>query len=136
MNITNLPWVQADSLPWREIEDSYVTEINLSVYSLEAVMKTCYLFLDQCYLFIEPNGEDKVKVYFSSQNSDEDLALIIGEFSNRLLWQETRQRVSDETRAVRELIVDQAFAEAGILNNGVNDPAEADYNSDPLGIAK
>ena len=133
MKETNLPWVKESILPWKKLTDSYVVIVDPSAYSVETVMKTCYLFLDQCYLFVEPEGEDKIKVYFTPLNSADNMLELIGEFSNRLIWQETRSRVAAETQAIKELIVAQAFSEANIISGTAT---AADYNLDPTGIAK
>jgi His-Xaa-Ser system protein HxsD len=72
-------------------------------------------------------------VYFSPSNENTDLRKIIGEFSNRLIWQEVRQKIADETKTIREIIVAQALTEGNVLNHS---GIEADYNNDPNGIAQ
>lgn len=133
-NLT-LPWAQEAALPWSLSGGTYQISINADLYSREAVLKTCYLFLDQCYLFVTIDHEksSEIKIYFSQSNDTTDLKKLMGEFSNRLMWQEVRQRVGAETQVVREIIVAQAFAEGGILDHS---SVEADYNVDPLGIAQ
>jgi His-Xaa-Ser system protein HxsD len=135
MNKTNLPWVKNADLSWSRSGETFALSIDTTVYSLDAVLKTCYLFLDECYLFVEPNMEDssQITVYFSPSNQINKLEEVIGEFSNRLLWQEVRQKVAAETQVIREVIVAQALAEGNILDQTIT---EADYNADPLRIAE
>ena len=135
MNRAKLPWIEEAKLPWHKSDNTYSLTIDLSVYTLDAVLKTCYLFLDQCYLFVEQIEEknSQIKVYLAPLSEVDDLKELIGEFSNRLLWQEVRQKVAAETQVVRELIVAQALTEANMLDQ---DQIEADYNVDPLGIGK
>lgn len=128
-----LPWMKKATLPWQKVGVSYKTEIDLSIFSTETVFKTCYLFLDQCYLFVTPTLDGKVEIYFSPLEQSDDMRSVVGEFSNRLLWQETRSKVSDETKVIRELIVAQALAE---IHPSENHTTEADYNADPLKISE
>ena len=58
---------------------------------------------------------------------------LAGEFSNELVNQKVRLDVAAETKAIRELIVAQAFAEADLLGGG---DSEADYVTDPRGISR
>ncbi len=135
MENLNLPWAKEVELPWVETGGTYCISVDTSLYSPQAILKTCYLFLDQCYLFVDAENSEtsEVKVYFSSSDENTDLRKIIGEFSNRLIWQEVRQKVWAETQTVREIIVAQALTEGNILDrSGI----EADYNADPLGIAR
>lgn len=136
MNKINFPWAEKTQLSWSESENSYLVTIDASIYSLNAVLKTCYLFLDQCYLFVERSSveaADKIKIYFSALEESENLDQVIGEFSNRLVWQEVRQKVAEETQSIREMIVAQAFTEGNLLELPLT---EADYNNDPLGIGE
>lgn len=128
-------WVKQTSLPWSKTNDTYCVTIDTALYSPEAVLKTCYLFLDQCYLFVNARDSDlsEINVYFSQSDKSNDLIKIIGEFSNRLIWQEVHQKVANETQTIREIIVAQALTEGNILDHS---GSEADYNSDPLDIAQ
>lgn len=138
MREMNFPWVKKGDLAWSASSSSgtYFLTVDVSVYSLDAVLKTCYLFLDQCYLFVEPasTDENQINVYFSPLNESDELEKLIGEFSNRLLWQEVRRKVADETQGIRELIVAQALAEGNMLEE--QSSTGADYHTDPLKIAQ
>lgn len=114
--------------------DSLVVCVNLSVYPLDALFRVCYWFTDRCYLFLTVDeANSAVTVHFSKKSPDADLGVIAGEFSNELINQRVRRDVAEETRAIRELIVAQAFAEADLLDRS---ESEADYRLDPKGIAK
>jgi His-Xaa-Ser system protein HxsD len=109
--------------------------LSLAVYTVEAVLKTAYLFLDQCYLFVDipdPGDPETLTVYFSPSGAASDLERLAGEFGNRLIWQQVREKVAEETRPIREAIVTMAFVEAG-TTPGLDD-VDGDYNTDPLGI--
>src|SRR4051812_10877511 len=118
MNKIKIPWVKVTTLDWNDSADAYLLTADLSIYSLDAVLKTCYLFLDRCYIFVEPDESEpnQVRIYLTPQSPLDDLEQVLGEFSNRLIWQAVRQKVAEETQPIREMIVRQAFTEAGLTD--------------------
>jgi len=108
--------------------------VDTDLYSVDALFRVCYVFTDRCYLFLQPQtGSSVVDVRFTSKGSDCDMATLAGDFANELINQRVRRDIASETKAVRELIVAQAFAEADLLDR---DFSEASYISDPKGIAQ
>jgi His-Xaa-Ser system protein HxsD len=100
-------------LPWVERGDECLTvDVSTALYPREALMRACYVFTDRCYLFLQPEGSNCVRVRFRKRRQSTDLVRIVGEFSNELLNQALRHSIAAETRTIRELIVTQAFAEA------------------------
>jgi His-Xaa-Ser system protein HxsD len=124
-------------LPWLKKEvsgESISLRVDLRVYPLQALFATCYVFTDRCYLHLVPEEDMSVIVVQLARKLAEcDLAAIAGEFSNELINQRVRNDVAAATKAVRDLIVAQAFAEADLLEGSC---VNADYNDDPKGIAK
>lgn len=121
---------------WIEMTEGerLIIGVDLSLYTLEALFRVCYIFTDRCYLFLAHEEPSKiVKVHFARKDDSSDLERIAGEFSNELINQRVRQDIAAETRTIRELIVAQAFAEGNLLDQ--ND-SEADYDNDPRGITK
>ena len=122
-----LSWVQDVA------DDSLVVAVNSDLYSREALFRVCYLFTDRCYLFlVQEENSPVVQVRFTRKGHDTDLNEIAGEFSNELINQKVRMDVAAETKAIRELIVAQAFAEADLFDGS---DSEASYLDDPRGIA-
>lgn len=122
-----LSWVQAVA------DDSLVVAVNSDLYSREALFRVCYLFTDRCYLFlVQDENSPVIQVRFTRQRPDTDLNEMAGEFSNELINQKVRLDIAAETKAIRELIVAQAFAEADLLGGG---DSEAGYLDDPRGVA-
>jgi His-Xaa-Ser system protein HxsD len=70
---------------------------------------------------------------FTRKTPDCDLHSLAGEFSNELINQRVRLQIASETRAIRELIVAQAFAEADLLDRSLS---ESSYVDDPRGVAR
>lgn len=115
-------------------DESLCICVDTALYSTEALFRVCYSFTDKCYLFLQPEDNSSViKVRFSRKDSDCDLASLAGEFSNELINQKVRLQVASETRAIRELIVAQAFAEADLLDRSLS---ESSYIDDPKGISR
>lgn len=123
-----LSWIE------RQSDQSLQLIVNLDLYPLEALFRVCYWFTDRCYLFLDrPEHSSSVTVHFAKKTSETDLSTIAGEFSNELINQRCRFDIAEETRAIRELIVAQAFTEADLLDRA---EANADYHQDPRGIAE
>jgi len=123
-----LSWISSSS------ENGVEIAVNLNLYSLEALFRVCYSFTDRCYLFLDHESQlPIVRVRFGKMTETADLNVIAGEFSNELINQKVRLDVAAETRAIRELIVAQAFAEVPLIDRP---HAEADYHDDPKGIAR
>jgi len=125
-----------ERISWTEdiTDESLSICVDKAVYSVEALFRVCYGFTDRCYLYLQPaDPVSVIRVRFSKKTSDSDLSLMAGEFSNELINQKVRMDVAAETRAIRELIVAQAFAESSLLDTSLS---EADYLDDPKGIAQ
>lgn len=123
-----LSWVQDVS------DDSLVMAVDSGLYSRETLFRVCYLFTDRCYLFLsQEENSPVIQVRFTRKSTDPDLKKLAGEFSNELINQKVRLDVATETKAIRELIVAQAFAEADLFGGG---DSESGYLDDPKGIAR
>lgn len=126
MPTANATWIHESS------ESTLSIFVNTKIYSLEVLFRTCYVFTDRCYLFLEPSDDPQIiAVRFTSKCSDGALSITAAEFSNELINQRVRSDIANETRSIRELIVAQAFAEADLLDRS---DSEASYVDDPRGI--
>lgn len=126
----------AQQISWIEqiTDDSVSLKVDTALYSLEALFRVCYSFTDRCYLFLQPeSGSSVISVRFTRKTPDCDMHALVGDFGNELINQRIRKDIATETRAVRELIVAQAFAEADLLDGQLS---EASYVEDPKGIAQ
>lgn len=99
--------------------------VDSSVYSLNAVLRTCYKFTDRHYAYIERCRESqRLLVLIIAKSGTEEVAQVSGEFFNELLDQELRERIEDEVGELRDLIVTQAFSEGNLLVDDYADPDE------------
>lgn len=112
-------------------EDALILLVDESVYSREALLRTCYWFTDRCYLFVSRSGPNVFSVRIRAKAKATDLGTISGEFENALVDQQVRQDIESETSRLRELIVAKAFAEG----QGLDDAPGGDVR-DPVEVAK
>lgn len=87
--------------------------VDTSLYTLEALFRTCYKFTDRCYLWLERADGDNVTVH-ARPRAGGDVCDCVGSFRNELIDQRLRVDLARETRTIREWIVAQAFVEADL----------------------
>jgi len=119
--------------------------VDVSVYPVEAVMASAYVFIDRCYVHLDKLDGDRIQVTLTAKDgtSEEELRAMAGELQNELLAQALRRHVATRHERVRETIIARAlFGAAPVLPAdppGIDPkfiPAEDDdYLEDPLGIA-
>src|SRR4051812_18654628 len=68
-------------------------EVDLAVYSMEAVKRAAYKFGDRCYVSIDCPSATQAKVTLKAIRALENLQHIAGEFQNELLDQDLRLSV-------------------------------------------
>jgi His-Xaa-Ser system protein HxsD len=92
--------------------DELVLRVDRQVYSDEAIFRTCYIFTDRCYLFLDRDGSDHISIRFRRRQANGDLRRVVDEFGNELINQRLRIDLARDTRDIRQLIVSRAFADA------------------------
>lgn len=114
-------------------EELVALEIDLTVYSLQVILRSAYKLTDRCYVFAARSTErpDHLVVTLGTKLSQVSCRELAGGFANELLDQQIREHLAKEAGAIRELIVAQAFAEGNLLDPQRDD---GDYREDPLGI--
>lgn len=125
-----------EGLSWFQFGDdeTLIVSVSTAIYSLDALFRTCYLFTDKCYLFLESEESERgIRVSIAKKKNDTNLRNIAGEFCNELIDQRLRRQIASETKPIRELIVAQAFTEAGLSDQSLG---ESNYVDDPKGISK
>lgn len=105
--------------------------VDESIYSREALLRTCYWFTDRCYLFVSRSAPNQFSVHIRAKAGGPALGSISGEFENALIDQQVRKDIERNTARIRELIVAKAFAEGQDLD----DPPVGD-DRDPVELAK
>lgn len=116
--------------------------VDPKVFSETALLKTAYWFTDQYYLFVANNRDSgllDLEIRLKHGDSLEQLKAACGEFWNKLLDQEVRQRVLTETSPIREQLLKKAFFEAntrvppGTVSDESRLPRQGEsYSDDPV----
>jgi His-Xaa-Ser system protein HxsD len=105
--------MSAEGVDWIDVrEDGLVLRVDRRLYGDEAVFRTCYVFTDRCYLFLECDGVDHLAIRFRRRQAGTDLSGVIGDFGNELINNRLRVTLARETHDIRQLIVSRAFADA------------------------
>lgn len=124
--MSGLPWVQSTG-------NGVSFTIDLAVYPLEVVLRTCHAFTARCYVFARGGGNGAVIVELAPREERASLRDIAGEFANALVDYRLRALIAAETGTIRELLVAQAFCEADLLDRR---DLESDEHADPRGIIR
>jgi len=106
--------------------------VDLSIYSLDVVLRTCHAFTSRCFVTPHVVSKGRVAVAFVARDEKDSLRDLAGAFSNALLDSHLRAVIATETHAIRELLLAQAFCEADLLDRA---DIESDEHEDPRGIA-
>lgn len=107
-----LPSPSPVELTYLLTERSVVFNVDESIFSLEAVYGTAYLFVDRCWVFLTRPADGVVGVNLKSKTdeaTEADLDGLAGEFSNELLNQAIRVQLGESTATLREYMMARAF---------------------------
>lgn len=114
--------------------------VNQSVYPLEVVYATAYVYLEQCYILLDKPEKGKISVRLKAKadTGKKRFDSVVGEFENELVNQALRLKIAKRTEKVRDAIVHRALFSAMPETLDLNlddDDDDTDYLEDPLGIA-
>lgn len=120
--------------------DAIQIEFSESLYPKQAIYGAAYVFIDRCYVLLEPAPEGQVRVRLKPKEGVElSREHAVGEFQNELLTQAWRQLILAENRELVEQVTTQALSGAAgpaglddLLDLDIGDETAFD---DPLGIA-
>jgi His-Xaa-Ser system protein HxsD len=103
-----------------------LARIDLSVYSLEVVLKSAYRFTDRCFVHLQRNSPNIVEARMRPKRPTDDPDAILREFFNDLLDQKLRAVVAGETAGIRDLIMAHALSRTNLVRPELEtaEPAE------------
>ena len=81
--------------------------LSKSLYSSTAVLKAAYSFLDRAYFHVGDNGPCW-EVLIKSK-SGTDTQQMVSEFENEIISQAVRERVFNQTKSIREMLIARAI---------------------------
>lgn len=120
-------------------ENKITLFVDPKIYSLEAILGACYVFIDRAYVFLDEDRKKKIKIFFKSKKKVplRELNKLAGEFQNELLNYSLRSVINKSNRKIREYIVGSALfsANSDLLLEDDRKGVDYKYQEDPLGIA-
>ena len=96
-----------------------VVEINLSIVSPEALLKTCYWFSRDYVCEVKNQSESIAKVVLSPRSVTPDFNpnSIRDAFLTSALDFALREKIEAKTSGIRDLLLAKAFSESGVLED-------------------
>jgi len=79
------------------------------IYSKDAILATAYKFTDQVFIDVSDEPEGSFIIHFRNKGNN-PLEQVVGEFSNKLIDQQLREKISKDTRELRDVVIKKAFA--------------------------
>lgn len=115
-------------------------DIDETVYPLDAIYGGAYLFVDRCFVYLSRPKPQVVNVRLTSRGpaTPAELDALAGEFTNELLSQTARLRLSQATARIREYYTAAALRAAASAPSVDDLLAELDaeeLGDDPLEIS-
>lgn len=116
--------------------------LKTNIYPLEAVINTCYNYLDRAYIYLDGDVEKAITVFLKikKRGSKAKLEKLKSEFLNDLIYSTLRYRINLSNKKITEYVIKHALYSALPKENeefsdkgGLVDSKE--WLADPLGIA-
>lgn len=85
--------------------------LSEELYSASVIFRTSYALSDRCHVVLDRPREGYIVAEIRLTEASGDLDSAVAEFTNMLVDNKLRAEIAEETKAIRELIVAQAFAE-------------------------
>ncbi len=92
---------------------SYLT-LDKSIYSLVAVQKAAYRFIDRLTIIISQDEKYVICDITPVVGLIQPYDAVIARFKQELLDQQLRSQIKEETESVRNLILSLAFSKSGL----------------------
>ena len=107
--------------------------VEVSVYSLRAILKVAYNLTGRAFIHLQYRDEKAVEIRIRAKDSAADVDWIVGYFLNDLIDQRLCEMVGRETEATRDLILAHALSQTNLLHPQLE---TAVPSADPLRIAR
>lgn len=115
--------------------------LPIDVYTLDAILRSCYRLTDRSYVYLAPPRGALIEVTLVAKEGGVGVTdQLAWDFLNDLVDQRLRIDINRETRTIREMIVAQAFAETDLIDDQGDAPTDVGENhqqggnDDPKGI--
>jgi His-Xaa-Ser system protein HxsD len=88
------------------------------IYSVAAILRSCYWLTDKCYVHLYPAADSHVEVTILAKSGEpSETSAIAWDLLNGLIDNQLRVSIQQETTAVREMIVAQAFSDVDVIDD-------------------
>jgi His-Xaa-Ser system protein HxsD len=96
-----------------------VVDVNLTIISIEALLKTCHWFSRDFVCEIRNRSEYIADVILTPRSpaSASDLALAKDAFTTSAMDFALREKIEAKTSGIRDLLLAKAFSESGVLED-------------------
>jgi len=88
--------------------------LDASIYSVEAVEKAAYRFIDRFATMISHEGQNILLDLSFDSNHSSMSEIILADFKKELLDQNLRLKIKTETEPIRNLILSYTFSKSGL----------------------
>ena len=119
-----------------------VLALDKGLYPLDVIYGAAYVFIDRAYILLGRDGENiTVEIAAKDETDEATMRAMAGDFSNELLSQALRRKITKANQTILETIVSQALAGAtgamvpSSFDDDDDDDDDLDFLDDPLGIA-
>lgn len=106
--------------------------LDQTIYRASAIKKAAYKFGDRCHVLLETVSGGRIQATLRPKDKATDVVFLAGDFCNEVLDQELREVVAQETEAIRNLLLAQAFSSTSLIDKHADN---GDFEEDPKGIA-
>ena len=87
------------------------------IYSVGAILRSCYWLTNRCYVHLAPSAGSVEVTLLVKTGEEAETNTLAWEFLNSLVDNQLRVSIQQETAAVREMIVEQAFADVDVIDD-------------------
>ena len=94
-------------------------QVDLKLYSIDTVKKVCYKFSDRYFsdLILKTDNQAVVQFRVPDTITKESFAALKADFAQELIDQDLRNKIFNETRVTRNLILTNAFSNTKLIND-------------------
>ena len=93
-------------------------KLSKAVYSLQAIKKAAYRFIDKFSVNIRDEDENYVvDLFYSKEFSPDVKNFLLSDFSKEILDQDLRESIKAETEAYRNLILAHVFSKTPLVTD-------------------
>ena len=92
--------------------------LSTHIYSVGAILRTCYWLTDRCYVYLAQSGNGDIEATLLAKTGDEsETRSLAWQFLNDLVDNQLRVSIQQETAVVRNMIVEQAFSDVDLIDD-------------------